>query len=102
MSYDIRLGVKVEGTDIIAVIETPELSSPTYNLGDMFRACTGWDFEQGKWYKVSDVLSLIQRGIFELICNRREYEKYNPENGWGDIDSAKRVLESMLPSTVCC
>ena len=39
MSYDLRIGVKVEGTDIIAVIAEPRLSSPTYNLRDMFVAC---------------------------------------------------------------
>ena len=37
MSYDIRLGVKVEGTDIIAVIDEPEYSSPTYNKVEGFR-----------------------------------------------------------------
>ena len=47
MSYDIRLGVKVEGGDnLFAVIAEPRLDSPTYNLGTMFRECTSWDFEQ--------------------------------------------------------
>ena len=39
MSYDIRIAVKVEGAEKgneYAVIEAPELSSPTYNLGKMF------------------------------------------------------------------
>ena len=49
MSYDLRIGVTVEGTDIIAVIAQPDKHSPTYNLGTMFRKCTGWDFEQSKW-----------------------------------------------------
>lgn len=60
MSYDIRLAVRVEGAPVnedgeplYAVIGTPEYDSPTYNLGDMFRACTGWDFKQGKFYRVS-------------------------------------------------
>ena len=67
MSYDIRIGVRVEGAPgCYAVIAEPEYSSPTYNIGDMFRACTGWNFEQGEWYKVSEVLPLIQHGISEL------------------------------------
>ena len=38
MSYDLRLGVKLADTDIIAVIAEPECSGPTYNLRDMFVA----------------------------------------------------------------
>lgn len=95
MSYDLRLGVKVEGTDIIAVIDEPEYHRPTYNLGEMFRACTGWDFEQSKWYRVSDVLPLIQHGINELRYNEKEYVKYNAENGWGTTSSALKALQSL-------
>lgn len=97
MSYDIRLGVKVEGAkDCYAVVAEPEYSSPTYNLGKMFRACTGWDYNQDEWYNVKDVLPLIEKGIHELTFNRKEYEQYNPENGWGSISSALEALESML------
>lgn len=95
MSYDLRIGVKVADTDIIAVIAEPELSSPTYNLGEMFRACMGWDYEQGEWYNVKEVLPFIKRGINELIYNRKEYEQYNPENGWGSVYSALECLESL-------
>ena len=95
MSYDIRLGVKVENTDIIATVAEPFLSSPTYNLGQMFRACTGWDFKQGEWYKVKDVYENILNGISELRINREKYVCLNPENGWGNIDGANDVLKSM-------
>jgi len=95
MSYDIRFAVKVDGTDIMADIGAPEYDSPTYNLGEMFRACTGWDYNQGEYYKCAEVLPLIENGIKELRFNRKDYLKYNPDNGWGDIDGAIRVLESM-------
>ena len=41
MSYDLRIAVKVDGCDKFAQIAEPEYRSPTYNLGKMFRACTG-------------------------------------------------------------
>ncbi len=44
MSYDLRVAVKVEGCDKYANIAEPEYAHPTYNLGDMFRACTEWDY----------------------------------------------------------
>lgn len=96
MSYDIRLGVKVDGAkDLYAVVDEPELASPTYNLGQMFRKCTGWNYEQGKWYKVSDVLPLIQHGIQELSYHPSAYKKYNAPNGWGTVESALEALKSM-------
>ena len=95
MSYDLRIGVKVDGTDIIAVIDQPEYRSPTYNLREMFVACMNWDYHQSEWYRVSDVLPNIERGVKELTVNEREYEKYNSPNGWGTTESALRALKSL-------
>ncbi len=97
MSYDLRLAVKAEGAeDCFVVFAQPEFDSPTYNLGDMFRACTGWDYEQGHFYRVSEVLPLIEHGIHELRFNSKAYKKYNPPNGWGSVESALEALESLL------
>lgn len=95
MSYDLRLAVKVEGTDILAVIDEPTYNSPTYNIGEMFRKCMGWDFEQGKFYNVAEVYSYIEHGINELETNEKEYVKYNAPNGWGTTESALVALRSL-------
>lgn len=96
MSYDIRFGVKVAGADDLFVeIGRPPYDSPTYNLGTMFRKCTGWDFSQGKWYNVAEVLPLIQHGINELKFNPGEYRQYNAPNGWGTVESALEALQSL-------
>lgn len=96
MSYDIRIGVKVDGTEnLYAVIDEPEYDSPTCNLGKMFRECTGWNYKQGEWYKVADVLPLIQHGIQELSYHPSAYKKYNAPNGWGTVESALEALKSM-------
>ena len=96
MSYDIRFAVKVEGAeDCFAVIGEPEYHSPAYNLGEMFRACTGWDFEQSKFYKLVDVLPMVRHGIDELYNYPDKYEKYEPENRWGTIASALAALGSI-------
>ena len=105
MSYDIALYVKVEDTDIYAKVAEPEFAKPTYNLGEMFRACMDWDFKQSErmesgeyktcCYPCEFVLDKAERGIRELRTNTKAYEKYNPSNGWGDITSAIRVLESL-------
>lgn len=105
MSYDIRISVKVEGCNKYAIIAEPEYSSPTYNLGKMFRACMDWDYSQsvknenGKYetayYPCDFVIDKVERGLRELRCNRKKYEKYNPSNGWGSIGSAITALESL-------
>ena len=98
MSYDIRFGVKVAGapSDCYAVIGRPEHDSPTYNLRDMFVACMDWDYHQGEWYPLMEVLPKIEKGVHELTFNRKKYLKYNPPNGWGDVDSALKALQSII------
>lgn len=100
MSYDLRIAVKVAGVpknepDLYVVIAEPDLGDPTYNLGEMFRACTGWDFNQGEFYRVSDVYEKIKRGIYELTYNENKYLPMNPPNGWGSTKSALMALESL-------
>ena len=95
MSYDIRICVKVEGCDKYVAIARPEYDSPTYNLGKMFRACMDWDYSQGEYYPCDFVIEKVNRGINELITRRHDYTKYNPINGWGNIDGAIKALESL-------
>lgn len=95
MSYDLEVLVKVYGDGGYARIAQPEYSSPTYNLGEMFRAAMGWDFKQGVEYKCIDIMDNINNGINELKCFPYNYTKYEPENKWGTVESAIRDLESL-------
>lgn len=94
MSYDIRIKAKIEGCGYYATVGVPEYDSPTYNLRDMFVACMDWDYKQGELYSCDFVIDRLSLGIFNLKTRPEYYEQYNPENGWGDIDSAIRALES--------
>jgi hypothetical protein len=105
MSYDLRIHVKAEGCDKYPVIATPELDTPTYNYRDMFVACMDWDYSQSEkgedgeyhtcYYRCSEILPKIEHGIKELRTNRKAYEQYEPDNGWGTLSGAIRVLESL-------
>lgn len=94
MSYDLRVAVKVEGCDEYANIARPEYDSPTYNLSEMFGACMDWDFEQGVYYKCSEYLPKLERGVMELKFHAKDYKKYEPSNGWGTVESAFEALDS--------
>ena len=95
MSYDLSISVKAEGCGKFVEIAEPEYDSPTYNLGAMFRACTGWDFSQSEYYKCSDVIMKIERGIRELRFNTNQYVQYEAKNGWGTVPTAIRTLECL-------
>ena len=100
MSYDLRISVRVHGTDLHAVIATPEYDNPTYNLGVMFRMAMDWDFKQGDWYPCAEVFDNITRGIQELTDQPDKYRQYEPDNGWGTIEQAIRGLKS-LKNCIC-
>ena len=97
MSYDIRFGVKVEGAkDVYAIIGRPEHDSPTYNNRDIFVKSMDWNYSQGEWYPMPEILPKIERGIHELKFNSKAYKKMEPDNGWGGITSSLQCLESIV------
>lgn len=105
MSYDIAINVKVEGCGKYAEIAIPEYSSPTYNLGKMFRACMDWDYSTSEkdkngvyqkcYYPCDFVIERVEHGIRELRTKPKEYKKYNSPNGWGNLQDALMVLEAL-------
>lgn len=98
MSYDIRFGVKIAGAkdDVFAVIGRPEYDSPTYNNRDIFVKCMDWDYKQSEWYKLTDIIPKVERGIHELQFNKKAYKKLEPDNGWGGIESSLTCLQSIV------
>lgn len=95
MSYDLRVGVRVHGTDLYATIATPEFDHPTYNLGVMFRMAMDWNFKQGDWYPCVEVFEKIKLGIAELTEHPEKYKKYQMYKDFGSISQAKRDLISL-------
>lgn len=94
MSYDLEILVKIENGDYICIAE-PEYSSPTYNLGTMFRKAMKWDFKQGVVYNIDEIFENIQRGITELERQPEKYVQYEPANKWGTVNGALDVLRSL-------
>lgn len=95
MSYDLRFAVKGIDEKMYVVFE-PELHSPTYNLGTLFRKSMQWDFKQSEWYLVKDIIPNIKHGLRELQHNSEAYRKYEPDNGYGSIDGAIQCYRCLL------
>lgn len=94
MSYDLEILVKIENGDYICIAE-PKYSSPTYNLGAMFRKAMKWDFKQGVVYNIDEIFENIEYGISELERFPEKYVQYEPENKWGTVNSALESLKSL-------
>lgn len=99
ISYDIGIYLKAED-DGFELVDEPELSSPTYNLRDMFVACMDWNYEQHTFYPAKFVLEKLIKGIEELSFHHARYERYDPSNGWGDIDGALEALKLSRDSII--
>lgn len=93
MSWDINIKAKRE----VSIFET----NITYNLSDMYYKCV--DKEKG--LKIFDNMScqetlpILQKAIEDLIDNKEEYQKLNPENSWG---SYEHLLGTFLNMRKCC
>lgn len=94
MSYDLEILVKIENRDYICIAE-PKYSSPTYNLGTMFRKAMKWDFKQGVVYNIDEIFENIEYGISELERFPEKYVQYEPENKWGTVNGALESLKSL-------
>lgn len=98
MSYDIRIAAETKYPDrygdYFVTVDYPELNSPTYNVGNIFRKCMDWDFRQGEVYPLSEALKHIDHGIGELRGNFDAYRYLEPENKWGTVETVWECLTS--------
>lgn len=95
MSYSIGIYVKAEGCDKYVEIAYPFYSSPSYNLGKLFRSCMDWNFNPGEYYRCDRVMEYLDRGIKELAYNPNKYTKLIPVSSIGTTSSALNMLDSI-------
>ena len=95
MSYSIGIYVKVEGCDKYALIAEPFHSSPSYNLGKLFRSCMNWNFNPNEYYRCDYVIEHLDRGIRELAYNPNKYTNLIPASSIGTTSNALNMLDSI-------
>lgn len=95
MSYSIGIYVKVEGCGKYVEIAYPDYSSPSYNLGKLFRSCMDWNFKLEEYYRCDFVLERVEKGIAELLDNSDKYKELLANNGWGKMSNASEILRSI-------
>lgn len=87
------LDVSVKAKRVVDVYE----DNITYNLAPMYYKCIDIDggLKALNGMKCKDAIPVLNRAIDDLIENKEEYEKLNPENGWGSYEGLLKSLKSL-------
>ena len=93
MSWDINIKAKRE----ISIYK----ANITYNLSSMYYKCLDKELGVEIFDKITckEALPILQKAIEDLIDNKAEYEKLNPQNGWG---SYEHLLITFIDMRKCC
>lgn len=87
------LDVSVKARRTVEVYE----DNITYNLAPMYYKCI--DINGGlkalNGMKCKNAVPVLNRAIDDLIENKEEYEKLNPENGWGSYEGLLKSLKNL-------
>lgn len=98
MSYDCEFGVMLPNGDIVHY-GYPNLDNPTYNLRDIFCKAMDFEYKQGEWYPMKDMLPRFQRAMNELTFNEEAYKPLEHYNGWGTVQSAMICFANWIDET---
>lgn len=87
------LDVSVKARRTVEVYE----DNITYNLAPMYYKCI--DINGGlkalNGMKCKNAIPVLNRAIDDLVENKEEYEKLNPENGWGSYEGLLKSLKNL-------
>ena len=95
MSWDFGMTADLGGENYI---DLPYDANYTYNVAKMFY--DAFDLVDGirelNGKTGTECKPLIEKAIKKFVDNKELYEKWNPENGWGDYDGALDLLRMLL------
>lgn len=83
----------IEETRPITVFD----ANMTHNVSRMWRKAGIYDALYKSQGRIAgDVVRELRVGLQKMLDNREEYEKLNPENGWGSYASAINFLRDVI------
>jgi len=90
MSYDVFFIVQVDGKDY-ECFDTNHTSNTSAMMASVMGSYIG-DFNN---IPANLAEPYLKEGVYELENNPEKYRKYEPENGWGTVESTLKVLKEM-------
>lgn len=88
MSYDISL---YKGKRVKA-----RIGNYTYNISPMYLKALGTSLLELDGVEVNIITPILLKGVEDMVNNKEEYLKLNPENGWGNYEGALEYLQKLL------
>ena len=96
MIYDISFKVKVDGLDKYIEIGNCK-ANITWNVRDIIVLSTGLEWRNGENNGLCTyVIPYIEKGLFELLRNKKEYKKYESPNGWGTVNTTIQFFRKII------
>lgn len=93
MSYDISMVMDTGGE---CPAEVEEVGNYTYNCGQMFfQALGGRALSSLHGEVASEIADLVWKAVRDMRDRPAHYRTMNPENGWGDCESAADYLQRL-------
>lgn len=70
----------------------------TYNLSKMYYKAIDEELGLRKFngMNCNDAIPILEKAISDMENNKKEYEKFNPENGWGSYEGLLRRFREIL------
>lgn len=69
----------------------------THNVVPMWKKAGCYDaLYESSGLRAKEVLLALKLGLMDMLGNPAEYTALNPENGWGDYESATHFLVSVI------
>lgn len=91
MSYDVSFKVKVEGVDQFVYVGD-DYTNCTSNMGDCIEDVVGLRPPSWNGMKAGELAPLLAEGAAKLKGNPEKYRHYEPDNGWGDVETCAKFL----------
>ena len=97
MSYDVKIQVKVEGTNTYVDLNFGIYPNITWNVRELILQSSGWDIKNNDFNgTVNEWKDLIQKGYDELNSNPDKYKQYESANGWGTVKGTRSFYYDCL------
>ena len=94
MSYDISFKAKLEGVDQWVYVG-PEWINHTSNTAAMIKEVCGSYPSAWNGMRCSELLPALATGCKELRAYSQKYRQFEPENGWGTVETTLEFLDAI-------
>lgn len=94
MSYDISFKAKLEGVDQWVYVG-PEWINHTSNTAAMIKEVCGSYPSAWNGMRCSELLPVLTAGCKELRAYSQKYRQFEPENGWGTVETTLEFLDAI-------